>query len=90
MCEVLAGILIIAAGQHRQLVRGAKVWHLRPRMGTAGTRQRGEVSWKAALLAGSPVWTFAALLARKWDIAGYLMTHYLVAWEADSDWQRIL
>ena len=67
---VLAGILIIAAGQLADFV-GAKIWH-QAANGPAVIKE-AKASWKAALLALGLVWTFAAF-GEEMGYRGYLMT----------------
>ncbi len=88
---VLAGILIIAAGQLADFV-GAKIWH-QAANGPAVIKE-AKASWKAALLGLGLVWTFAAF-GEEMGYRGYLMTRaadvgnrsrlaYLVALVASS------
>jgi membrane protease YdiL (CAAX protease family) len=67
---VLAGVLIIAAGQLADFV-GAKIWH-QAANGPAVLRE-AKASWKAALLGLGLVWTFAAF-GEEMGYRGYLMT----------------
>jgi membrane protease YdiL (CAAX protease family) len=67
---VLAGILIIAAGQLADFV-GARIWH-QAATGPAVLKE-AKASWKAALLGVGLVWTFAAF-GEEMGYRGYLMT----------------
>jgi membrane protease YdiL (CAAX protease family) len=67
---VLAGILIIAAGQLADFA-GAKIWHQAAK-GPAVLKE-AKATWKAALLGLGLVWTFAAF-GEEMGYRGYLMT----------------
>src|ERR1700735_2793375 len=67
---VLAGILIIAAGQLADFV-GAKIWHQAAK-GPAVLKE-AKTTWKAALFGLGVVWTFAAF-GEEMGYRGYLMT----------------
>jgi len=67
---VLAGILIIAAGQLADFV-GAKIWHQAAK--GPEVLKEAKASWKAALLGLGLVWTFAAF-GEEMGYRGYLMT----------------
>lgn len=67
---VLAGVLIIAAGQLADFV-GTKIWHQAAK-GPAVLKE-AKASWKAALLGLGLVWTFAAF-GEEMGYRGYLMT----------------
>lgn len=67
---VLAGILIIAAGQLADFV-GARIWHQPAK--NSSVIEEAKVSWKDALLGLGLVWTFAAF-GEEMGYRGYLMT----------------
>jgi uncharacterized protein len=67
---VLAGILIIAAGQLADFV-GARIWHEAAKR--PSVLKEAKTTWKAALLGLGLVWTFAAF-GEKMSYRGYLMT----------------
>jgi membrane protease YdiL (CAAX protease family) len=67
---VLAGVLIIAAGQLTDFV-GGNIWH-RAVKGPA-VIEEAKTTWKAALLGLGLVWTFAAF-GEEMSYRGYLMT----------------
>lgn len=67
---VLAGILVIAAGQLAEIV-GAKIWG-HPAVGPSVIKE-AKNTWKSALFALGVVWTFAAF-GEEMGYRGYLMT----------------
>jgi len=67
---VLAGVLIIAAGQLTGFL-GARIWH-RAVKGPAVIKE-AKTTWKAALLTLGLAWTFAAF-GEEMSYRGYLMT----------------
>ena len=67
---LLAGVLIIAAGQLTDFV-GARIWH-RAVKGPA-VIEEAKTTWKGALLGLGLVWTFAAF-GEEMSHRGYLMT----------------
>lgn len=67
---VLAGVLIIAAGQLADFV-GTKIWRGPPK--SSSVIESARVSWKDALLGLGLVWTFAAF-GEEMGYRGYLMT----------------
>jgi len=88
---LLAGILIIAAGQFADFV-GAKIWHQAAK--GASVIEEARMSWRAALLRLGLVWTFAAfgeemvyrgyLLTRAADVGNRSRLAYLMALLASS------
>ena len=67
---VLAGVLIIAAGQLAEFV-GARIWHQAAK--GPSVLKEAKTTWKAALLGLGLVWTFAAF-GEEMGYRGYLMT----------------
>lgn len=67
---ILAGVLIIAAGQLTDFV-GGRIWHQAVK--GPGVIEKAKSTWKAALLGLGLVWTFAAF-GEEMSYRGYLMT----------------
>jgi membrane protease YdiL (CAAX protease family) len=67
---LLAGILIIAAGQFADFV-GAKIWHQAAK--GSSVIEEAKTTWRAALLRLVLVWTFAAF-GEEMVYRGYLLT----------------